>query len=131
MSDADGGDAFVDRLGELVLMSFAIGQSVVGSWYFVHTDRMIPDVTVTITATGVGGSRAGGGTLAGTDPRPFDVKLESFLLAEFAAGEQVAGSWELAYSRGGIPTWTVDVRFDDVGPGSGEDRFQLSPPDGE
>lgn len=110
-----GDGSFVDRLGELVLLSYATGQAVEGSWTFVTGDRMIPDLYVAIDRIdGAGGPPADDATVASPDDRAFDAKLERFLLVEFASGKTVAGTWELRYARAELPVWTVDVDIDGV-----------------
>lgn len=124
-----GSDAFLDRLGELVLLSFATGQSVEGSWLFVNGHRMVPDVTVEIVRTDGGRSTlSGDGTVSGTDRRAFDRKLESFLLAEFALGERIVGTWELRYDRAALPAWDVSIEFGELEFVGEADGFPLRTP---
>lgn len=133
MSDPRGstreGDTFLDRLGELVLLSFATGQTVEGSWFFVNSHRMVPDMTVAIVRTDDGrNTLSGDGTVSGTDPREFDRKLESFLLAEFALGERIVGTWELRYDREELPSWDVSIELGDVEFEGELDGFPLRTP---
>lgn len=111
----DGSGAFVDRLGELLLLSFASGQSVEGDWYLVNGHRMIPDLAVSIARVDGSVCRPPDeGRATVTDTRPFDAKLEGFLLTEFADGESIEGTWELRYPRPELPAWDVDVDLDEV-----------------
>lgn len=132
MSDANGASAgagtFPDRLGEFVLLAFATGQRVEGEWYLFNAHRMVPDINVTVTR--LDAERSGpaeGGTVAATDARPFEVKLESFLLREYADGESIVGTWKLEYARGALPTWSVDVDLGKVSVDANPDEFTVPP----
>lgn len=115
MADRPRGPAgqFVDRLGELVLLSFAAGQDVEGTWALVNDDRMVPDLYVSIDQLGDGrDAPLREPALTGTDVRDFESKLQSFLLREFSEGETVAGTWELRFARAELPAWRVAVELD-------------------
>ena len=134
MNDGDATDregSFVDRLGELVLLAFATGDSVEGSWYLISGHLMVPDVSVTITRIDDSlGTQPVERTVSSTDPRPFEAKLETFVLSEYAAGEPLAGTWELRYGRQELPAWEVTIEFGDAEAEGDAGGFPLRTPDG-
>lgn len=111
----ESGGPFVERLAELLLLSYAGGQDVEGDWPLVNEDRMVPDLYVSIDPSGGGGDASRQeATVTGTDTRAFESKLESFLLRAFADGEAVAGAWELRFPRAELPAWRVEIELDGV-----------------
>lgn len=129
MSDATGptgGDgSFLDRLGELVLLAHASGQAVEGSWYIVIDNPMVPDVHVEIVRLdSTPGSGRRGSSVLGAE-RPFEAKIESFLLTAFAEGEEITGTWELWYGGGQLPTWRVVIELGAAGADGGLNGYPV------
>lgn len=127
-----GGDtgSFLDRFGELVLLAHASGQAVEGSWYVVIDNPVVPDVHVEITRID-DDPRPGPqeSTVSGTDDRPFEHQLESFLLTAFAEGEEITGTWVLRYGRREFPGWEVEIQLGLAGADDGTDPYPVGTPD--
>lgn len=107
-------DTFDGRLARLLLVAFARGVDVEGSWTLATDDRVISPLSVTIARADVGPSLAE----PTSDEPAFADALEHFLLAEFADGVDIEGSWSLRFARQQIPAWDVEVEFSEMSPRS-------------
>lgn len=109
-------ETFEGRLARLLLVAFARGVDVEGTWDLATDDPIIAPLSVTIARADVGPTL----TEPTADEPGFADALEHFLLTEFADGVDVEGSWSLRFARQQIPAWDVEVAFDETAQRSDE-----------
>lgn len=100
-------ETFEGRLERFLLVAFARGVDVEGTWELATGDPVIAPLSVTVARADVGPTL----TQATGDDPTFADALEHFLLTEFADGVDIEGSWAVRFARQPIPAWDVDVAF--------------------
>lgn len=100
-------ETFEDRLARFLLVAFARGVDVEGTWKLAGDDPVISELRGSITRTGEGPTLAE----PQADDPVFADQFETFLLEEFAEGVDVEGTWAVRFSRPEIPAWDVDITF--------------------
>lgn len=114
-------DSFVARLGHLLLVAFAAGQSVNGEYDLSTETVMIPRIRVSILREGPGGDSRPDESTVELDHEDFGTALETFLLSEYARGVRMEGVWTVRYARPSLPEWSVDVEVADPATGGEDD----------
>lgn len=121
MSENGDDEGFETRLGRVLLVAFAAGESVEGNWQLTFDDDFVPDVRVSVLRVDPEGDAPSTETTfepAGYDD--FETELRSFLLGEFADGTRIEGSWTVRYAREALPAWDVYVEVNDADAGLGD-----------
>ena len=103
---------FATSIKRFVLLSYAAGWDVEGTWAFVDTDANVPDFVVEITRTN-GGTTTCHSDVAGetalTGVEDFKTGLYDVLLGAYAAGHTVTGTWQLRYAPVALPEWELRI----------------------
>lgn len=118
MAERRGDGEFRARLSEFLLIAYAAGDELAGEYHLPNSDESIPNLSVRISraSSGPAGLRpASERPVEPTDGREFRVKLEEFLLTEYARGVRLAGTWHVRFPWGDLPEWTVGIETDGTG----------------
>jgi|GEM_PF-2527988 len=121
-------DTFVSRLGHLLLVAFATGQSVRGEYDLSAQTAMIPEIHVSILRESAGSDRGTGETTVELAHEEFGTALETFLFSEYARGIRMDGVWTVHYARPSLPEWSVDIEVAEPATGNEDDPGAPEPP---
>lgn len=114
-------DAFVDRLGHLLLVAFAAGNPVEGEYDLAAEAASIPEIRVSILREEAPDGHPFDAPTVDLDVAEFGAALETFLLAEYARGVALDGVWTVRYARSSLPEWSVDIEVAEPASGGSDD----------
>lgn len=111
MTSPDG-DSFEWDLGRFLLLAYATGDPVEGSWVLLDPHQMVPDIEVVVDRV----DRSSGApafdehaTTACRGSPDFKGRLHRFVLEQFSRGSDIDGEWRVRFARMDLPKWNVRI----------------------